>query len=119
MSFMTLLVGSDPVEQQEQKAKRKLTLLGRKKPENAGGRANFVGTFVHETKELTASNRTMTVAETQAAWSAGGERNPGRGMRISSSESLTTIVVAAWGAGTSAVGAASISAKHSPPPSLS
>ena len=74
LSFMKLLVGSDPVEQQEQKAKRKLTLLGRKKPEKAGGRANFVGAFVHETKELTASNRTMTVAETQAAWSAGGER---------------------------------------------
>ena len=74
LSFLKLLLGNDPVDQHEKTAKRKLTLLGRKQPEKAGGRANFVGAFVHSTKELTASNRSMTQAETQAAWSAGAER---------------------------------------------
>ena len=74
LSFMKLLTGSDAMDQQEQKAKRTLTLLGRKNPEKASGMANFVGAFVHEAKELTASNRTLTVAETNAHWSAGAER---------------------------------------------
>ena len=74
VSFLKLLTGTDPHDKHEEKAKRKLTLLGRKQPERASGRSNFVGAFVREAKSLTASNRPLTAAETQAQWSAGAER---------------------------------------------
>ena len=74
VSFLKLFIGSDPIVKQEEKARKKLSLLGRKQPERASGRSHFVGSFAHEAKSVVASQRTLTPEETQAHWTAGGER---------------------------------------------
>ena len=74
MSFLKLLTGSDPLVKEEQKARKRFTLLARKQPERASGRSHFVGAFAHEANEATASGRTLAQDGTQAIWVAGGQR---------------------------------------------
>ena len=65
ISFLKLLTSVDPLVREEEKARKKLTLLDRKQPERASGRSLFVGAFAHEAKEVTGSGRTLTEAETR------------------------------------------------------
>ena len=74
VAYLKLLTGTDPLVKEVQKARKKLSLLGRKQPERASGRSHFVGAFAHEAKEVTASGRTLTHEETQATWAAGSQR---------------------------------------------
>ena len=74
ISFLKLLVGDDPLLMKEQQAHKKLTLLDRKCPEKASGRAHFLGSFAHEAKEVAASSRTLTEEETQGHFAEGSKR---------------------------------------------
>ena len=74
VSLLKLLVGTDPAVLEQQKAKKKLTLLGKKQPEKASGRSHFVGAFATEAKQAMAPDRSLTPEETQAIWAAGGKR---------------------------------------------
>ena len=48
ISFLKLLISADPLLVKEQQARKKLTLLDRKCPEKASGRAHVLGAFAHE-----------------------------------------------------------------------
>ena len=73
VSFLKLLTSVDPIAHAEEKARKTLTLLFRKKPERASARSQFVGGFSHEAKVLTASSRTMSEHETRSSFVEGGK----------------------------------------------
>ena len=58
-AYLRPLVAADPLQVTEQKAKRKLTLLGKKQPEKAGGYQAFIGEFVSAGKQVVAPPSTM------------------------------------------------------------
>ena len=74
LQLAKLLTGADPLAMEEQKAKKKLTLLRKKQPERASGRSHFVGAFVADAKQSLAPQRTLAQHETQEIWTAGSQR---------------------------------------------
>ena len=74
LHFLKLLTGVDPLVLEEQKAKKKLTLLSKRTPEFASGRSHFVGAFTAEAKQSLAPQRTLSQQEANEIFAAGGQR---------------------------------------------
>ena len=73
-SYLRHLTAQEPLQKEEQKAKKKLTLLSRKNPDKATGRHNFLGAFAHTAKEIKAPTRKLTLEETRANWAQGSKQ---------------------------------------------